>query len=316
MSVDTEHKRLRRRMQRRLGRRISRAAWELAESERVLSDALDPETREPGEELLFAFFQRLLRVEDARIAAEAARDRRKRRSAELGPDQGPRVEAISRLAADHAAGDEAVLAFRRGVLGRVDPMSAEDAESYLDRPEARGFDHAHRTALLRYQNAHISRDIHVAPGSPLDGLRRLADDLARSYPWQPSQAAAFVLEGLIPLATPFLVSVKLTPQGDRPARSKLTMEVDLWMPASEVLRAYRQARQRALPGHNKPVGDRSIDVVNFVMRSDASTWPARLGQWNDANPGRGYGDYRQLRTAFERASRSLLSPGYDVRVGE
>jgi hypothetical protein len=174
---------------------------------------------------------------------------------------------------------------------------------------------------LRYHNGHITYDLHVWPHSPLDELRRLADELARSYPWQPAQAAAFVLEGVIPLATPFMLRLPQPVHEGRPRRAKLTMEVDLWMPAGEVLRAYREVQRAVLPGHNRPVGPASIELVNYVMSVRAtesdrrSTWRTLLDRWNLEHPGRRYASYRSFRSAFERASRSLLNPMYRAYFG-
>ena len=208
--------------------------------------------------------------------------------------------------------------FRQRVLGRPDPMSAEEAEAFLDRPQA-GRDIAHASdapaGVLRYQNLRIAHEIHVWAGTPLDGLRLLADELARSYPWQPAQAAPFVLEGLIPLATPFMLRMPQSRHDGRPARARLILEVDLWMPASEVMRAYRDAQRRVLPGHNRPVSRRSIDVVNFVVQHRRATWPVRLERWNSDHPRRRFKDYRTLRTAFERAKRELLAPDYRIYAG-
>jgi hypothetical protein len=223
------------------------------------------------------------------------------------------------LAAEHAAGDEDVIRFRQRVLGRDAPMSPDEAEAYLDRPDApqsyqsRESGPAH-TEVLRYQNRHVFYDLHVWPQTPLDQLRRLALSLSQSYPWQPAQAAAFVLEGLMPRATPFLLSLPQTWHETRPRREKLVMEVDLWMPASAVLRAYRAYQRKVLPGHNRPVGPKSINLVNFVLRHRPATWQKLLDGWNTEHPDTPYPDYRRFRYAFQRAERSLLHTGYRIYI--
>jgi hypothetical protein len=93
------------------------------------------------------------------------------------------------------------------------------------------------------------------------------------------------------------------------------MEVDLWMPASQVLRAYRRVQREVLPGHNRPISRRSIDLVNFVSRHRPATWRQMLELWNNEHRGAQYSDYRQMRTAFERARVSLLSPRYRTYLG-
>lgn len=320
MTTNNEHKLLRRRMARLLGRSISGAAWALACDQGYVAEALDPAYDAAGEDSLSAYLTALLRVEDAGLRSRARSRRSSSRRILTGGESSARVEAVSRLAAEHAAGDEEILRFRHRVLGRNTPMSAEQAEAYLDLPEARerpglGTHASGPMETLKYQNRHVSHDLHVWAGSPLDKLRKLADALTKSYPWEPAQAAAFVLEGLVPLATPFMLRFPQTWHEGRPRRAKLIMEVDLWMPASAVLHAYREVQRKVLPGHNRPVGSQSIELVNFVIQHRPNTWAALLERWNNEHPGREYSDYRSFRYAFERASRSLLHPKYRPWLG-
>jgi hypothetical protein len=319
MATDNEHKTIHRRMAKLLGRSISGAAWTLACEESYVAEALDPAYGASREDGLVAFLKALLRVEDAGLRSRA----RSRQSASgrvlRGTESSARVEAVSRLAADLAAGDEEILRFRQRVLGRDTPMSADEAEAYLDLPGARQPRRTSPSAsgptVLKYQNRHVSHDLHVWPGSPLDELRKLAESLAKSYPWEPAQAAAFVLEGLVPLATPFMLRLPQAWHDGRPRRAKLIMEVDLWMPAAAVLRAYRDLQRQVLPGHNRPVSRRSIDLVNFVIQHRPATWPKLLERWNNEHPSATYADYRRFRYAFERARQSLLFPRYRPYMG-
>lgn len=319
MHSDNAHISLRRRMSSQLGRSISNPAWALAQKEGRVAEAVEPVYGHDAEEELLAYLKDLLRVEDAGLRKRLRSDRASSRGLPNGRISLARVEAVSRLAADHAAGDEEILQFRRRVLGRDAPMTADEAEAYLDQPEARQSSvrppHGNME-ILRYQNRHISHDLHVWPRSPLDDLRVLAEKLSRSYPWEPAQAAAFVLEGLIPLATPFMLRLPQAWHDGRPKRSRLTMEVDLWMPAAEVVKAYRDVQRRVLPGHNRPVSAKSIDLVNFVTRNRPAPWPRLLERWNTEHPGLKYSNYRSFRSAYVRASQSLLHPGYRLWLGQ
>lgn len=210
MSGNNEHIALRGRMVRRLGQPVSPAAWALADRQGFVGEAFNTYV-EGGEAGLFEFLRDLLRVTNRKPA------RRTPRHAEMwsSEDLNARIEAVSRLVAEEAAGDEEILKFRHRVLGRDTSMSAEEAEVYLDVPEARQPRYRRSidpgpTELLKYQNRHIAHDLHVWAGSPLDELRKLSKRLAESYPWQPEQAAAFVLEGLVPRATPFMLHVPQT----------------------------------------------------------------------------------------------------------
>lgn len=308
-------------MERRLGRSVPPAAWAMAKQQRFVAEALDPAYGRSGEDNLVAFLAALLRVVDDQIRAVPVRLRSAPPITALDTaNLRARIEAVSRLAGELAAGDEEILRFRQRVLGRDTPMSAQEAEEYLDLPEARGSRDTSPLMggppeLLKYQNRHVNHDLHVWVGSPLDGLRLLADGLAKSYPWMPAQAAAFVLEGLTPLATPFVLHLPQVWQEGRPRRAKLVMEVELWMPASAVLRAYRDMQRQVLPGHNRPVSRRSIDLVNFVLQNRPGTWPQLLARWNGTHPATRYPDYRRFRYAYERARRSLLFPAYRPYIG-
>lgn len=317
MDTDNEHK-LRRRMQRDLGRRVSDAVWGVAVRRDYVREALRDAHGDAGLPELRDFLADLLEIRDGGLRAPAST----RHTTPVISRRGlqSRIEAVSRLAADHAAGDAEILRYRREFLGRDTPMSPEEAEAYLDAPEARatgvGRSGSGRAERLRYLNRHVDHDIGVAPGSPLDNLRALSERLCDSYPWRPAQAAAFVLEGLIPLATPFMLRLPYRPHEDRPWRARIVMEVDLWMPAEVVVKAYRQAQRRVLPGHNRPISPRSVDLVNFVQRLGPATWQTRLDAWNSEHSDRAFPDYRALRTAYERASRSLLTPRYRPAVAD
>jgi len=318
MAANKEHLALRRRMERRLRRDVSQAAWDLATEERYVGEALEPAYGPDREEGLFRFLTGLLRVENAGLRARVnLKPKTTEPLPRPHPDLSARVEAVSRLAAEHAAGDEEILRFRKRVLGRDTPMSPEEAEAYLDRREIRGTPSLPGDAaqILRYHNLKVAYELHVWAGSSLDALRELAESLAKFYPWEPAQAAAFVLEGLTPLATPFMLRFPQTSHETRPTRAKLVMEVDLWMPASSVLRAYRDVQRHVLPGHNRPVSRRSIDLVNFVQTYRADTWQKRLDRWNTEHPSAKYPDYRRFRWAFERAKKSLLYPTYRPYFG-
>jgi hypothetical protein len=313
------HIALRRRMERQLGQPVSDAAWELAEKHDYVAEALDPNLAD-GQEGLLGYLGELLRLTDRGPVHPRSRASR-HPAAWSSDDLMARIKAVSRLVAEDAAGDEEILAFRHRVLGRDTPMSADEAETYLEVPEARdrrlrGLFDPGPAGVLKYQNRHISHDLHVWAGSPLDELRKLAGSLAQVYPWEPAQAAAFVLEGLIPLATPFLLHVPQTwGKGER-RRARIIMEVDAWVPAATVLHAYREVQRQLLPGHNRPVSRRAVDLVNFVLQHRPATWPKLLGLWNSEHPTAGYSDYRHMRFAFERARRSLLVPRYRLYSGE
>jgi hypothetical protein len=317
MAPSNEHT-VRRQTERRLGRKISATIWQEASAERYVSGALDP-NNESGADDLFDHIRVLLRVEDGALEKRVARQRGGPPARD--PDLPLRIEALSRLAAHNAAGDESILRFRRSVLGRDGPMTADEAEAYLDaaeprRPKGIQSPLGGPTETLQYQNRRISHDLRMWPRSPLDQLRKLAIELCESYPWQPAQAAAFIVEGLIPVATPFFLHMPQTTHGTRPRRARIILEIDMWMPAAEVLRAYRHVQRQVLRGHNRPISRRSIELVNFVLQRPAETWQQVLDEWNKEHLTSPYPDYRRLRTAFVRAQQALLTPTYRYWMGD
>jgi hypothetical protein len=309
---------LKRRMERDLRRELSPAAWQLGVDEGYVGEALDAAFGPPGEDDLRRFLERVLRVQNEGLVSRIAKKSLGIPGAD--PDLAARIEAVSRLAANHAAGDNEILRFRQSVLHRDAPMSAEEAEAFLEDPEARqparGGVPPEAPAILSYQNRHSSQDIHVWPGSSHDQLRRLSISLSEAYPWQPAQAAAFVLEGLVPLATPLMLRMPQSVHEYRPRRAKITLEIDMWMPADEVLRAYRHVQRQVLRGHNRPISRRSIDLVNFVLQRPSGTWQQVLDEWNHEHPTSSYSDYRHLRYAFVRAQQALLAPSYRYWMGD
>ena len=302
--------RLRTAMARRLGRAIPEVVWQLATSQGYVRDAVL--AGHAGEGGLMAFLRRQLATRDTGLTTAARRSSRVASgSAEGRMELVARTVALSRLAAEHAAGDEAMLQFRHEVLGRLEPLSATEARQFLeDRAPGSG-------PVLRYQNRELDWELRVVPGSTHDRLRLLGEALAASYPWEPAQATAFVLEGLVPLATPMLLHLpQHLGREPRPPRRRLVLEVDLWVPAPMVLRAYREAQRRVLPGHNRPLSRRAVDLVNFVQAARPATWPQLLTRWNAAHPTAPYADYRRMWTAYERARQALLFPRYRTWLGE
>src|SRR5437773_8680405 len=128
MGVNNEHS-LRRRMQKLLGRPVTPAAWEIAAEKGYVRAALGP-AHATGEDDLRGYLEELLRVRDEGLVAHA-RSTNIPGAAQL-PHLAARIVAVSRIAAEEAAGDEEILRFRERVLGRETTMTPEEAEEYLD----------------------------------------------------------------------------------------------------------------------------------------------------------------------------------------
>jgi len=162
MATDNEHNSLRHRMEKRLGRSISSAAWSFAVKLRYVATAFEEVDQVTAEDELAGFLSDLLLVRDDGLRSHLAVRRVKASpQAATSAHLGARIQAVSRLAADHASGDGEILEFRRTVLGRDTPLTSDAAEAYLDLPEARGAglyepSSARPLEVMDYQNARFS----------------------------------------------------------------------------------------------------------------------------------------------------------------
>ncbi len=105
-------------MAKQLGRPISDAAWAIAIKEGRVAEAVDPAYRSTAEDELAAFLKDLLRVEDVGLHKRLRSARSNSGPFPQGTLSSARLEAVSRLAAEHAAGDKEILQFRQRVLRR------------------------------------------------------------------------------------------------------------------------------------------------------------------------------------------------------
>lgn len=167
----------------------------------------------------------------------------------------------------------------------------------------------------RWREQHVP----VYRGSLLDEVRELAGWLAREYDWLEPQATWFVLTGSVVPRLPLRVAVdgKL---GYGHTSCRVTLDVEPWISAETVLRAYRDVQRRVLPGDNRPVGERSLALARFVAEQERDgerrTWRELRTRWNDAHPDLLYDDDRRFRRDVVRAHQILLFPPYRLSFGD
>lgn len=167
----------------------------------------------------------------------------------------------------------------------------------------------------------------VWPGSVLDWLRALSDNLARHCKWSETEAAWFVLTGLPPFASPLRLIARLiehdrVPNHVRYRRGQITLEVDAWVSAQTVLVAYREAQRLILAGEqgnavrNRLPSARTLDVFLFAEheRDESGKLPPKrelARRWNEAHPDRRFADLDKFGRAHDVAEREILG----TRVG-
>lgn len=121
------------------------------------------------------------------------------------------------------------------------------------------------------------RPANVWPGSLVDEIYDLAQELCESFMW-PSRktrgwvgtwwnedaAALFVLTGIAPLVHPIKVGL-VRAEGSLDIPSHVVLEVLPWLRPESVHDAYKAAR-RTLNVNQRNQGDRKFDVVTFVLQ--------------------------------------------------
>lgn len=165
-------------------------------------------------------------------------------------------------------------------------------------------------------------------------LNNVAADLCRRYPWEPQDAAWFILTGEAPWVPPLTARIKrLHPPKNH---ATITITAAHWVPIANVRKFYAELKARYLDSTPTP-SPRRLAVFRFVVeRSQWKTWWEPLkpwgtmeervkqvyaqgldvptpwsslqAQWNEEYPpGHDwhYSDYRNLRRDFMEAFEAL-----------
>ena len=110
------------------------------------------------------------------------------------------------------------------------------------------------------------------------GLRDLSLYLASVYPWEPEDAAWFVLTG----EPPEVVSVRLS---YHPRREVFSLTFAPWISEPTLRQAYRKARDRAHGGKgNRQPGEKALAVLRFISErtppGETPKWTELMNSWN------------------------------------
>jgi len=152
----------------------------------------------------------------------------------------------------------------------------------------------------------------------MEKLHRLARKLAKTYRWREGDALWFVLTGSTPEVSPLraVVSVSESVQDYHPNTVRIVLESDVWVDAKEIERTYRDIQQQILGHPNRPLAERTLEVVAFVthrMRERSKeSWRQRWDAWNKTYPTEWqYDDFRGLRQAFHRFINQIINREYN-----
>jgi hypothetical protein len=187
--------------------------------------------------------------------------------------------------------------------------------------------------LSNYQTPR--RPMSIWPGSVVDDLYVLAEELADTFLWPGMEArskafrwwskdaaAEFVLTGVAPLMHP--VDARLKVKENRYLGTLWRIELDIlpWVSADEVKQAYRRMQKQVLEGRNSLPDAKTFEVARFVWEQERQheynrpSWPLLCERWNQEHPEDQFKDYRHLRTYFKRAEEAVTEHSFDkFRLG-
>lgn len=272
-----------------------------------------------------------------------------------------RIAAFSEYLAKIAACNKRVMHLRERICGGVTrTISREEALRYLEAHSVKeGKVIIGAPDTLPWPDGSISgRHFRVEEDSILGLLKDTAAYLKRHYPWSIDQAANFILCGVIPHAGIILGGRKKTADAGVAAhkfnRTTIKLEVDSWVPADEVRKAYLRMRHRAHSDDSSNLSSlqdlriyqhpspRNLDVFRFVVaeseiqvinakerlgRLAIPSWRDLMKRWNNSLPAddpRRYSNYKNFSRDFKRAQRAVTGtdhglpgiPGQPMSVAE
>lgn len=178
--------------------------------------------------------------------------------------------------------------------------------------------------LVRYPGKIGAHARPVWSGSVLDGLREVAVQLARRFPWEEADATWFVMTGKAPSIPPVRATFRFRAH-EQFSHEEIGMWALPWVPVDYVQQSYHQLRQESLKGRERVrergLTERALEVFRFVLEQlSAAEWaqgatkPAWGGwtrlfhAWNTAHPEWQYSQIGGFWNAYQRAHKAILDP--------
>ncbi len=219
--------------------------------------------------------------------------------ADLTPYEARAARAYSHYLALQAGRRLDVQLFRRRYL-RGGLLGEEEALRFINDAAYR---QAGSTCVLEFLDGEgKTHRVEVQRRSRLDRLRKISLDLARSLPWSPGGAAAFVLTGEVRENSPLFGYV---------VGGRLVVEAGPWISSRSVSALHHRLQRRVRGGDNRPVSSRALELFVFVeertnQRGERPSWGELLQMWNAAHPEQPFSDRAALMRSYRRAHRALL----------
>jgi hypothetical protein len=286
---------------------VSEPIWQMLEEEKRIAEwrTEDPELRDKVRDQILARYRRLKRFahEVGDEVVVISQDGQEGGSTSLratlpaGDPVALRAEALCLYWAKLAEADQGVRRFRKNVLGGA-VVSESKAHDFIRSPNA-------------------------------TRLHKLAADLCQRYPWEPQDAAWYILTGEAPWVPPLTAHIKRA--GPPINHGTITIAAASWAPKNAVSKFYAELKARYVDPAPTP-SPRRLAVFRFVVERsqainrwessepggakdvrvrglDTPTWPSLQTQWNEQHPPGHewhYGNYPNLRRDFIEAHRLLL----------
>lgn len=156
----------------------------------------------------------------------------------------------------------------------------------------------------------------VWPGSVLDRLRIISENLSKRFHWYKASATWFVLTGQEPLTNPLNIT-RNTVSGDDFNDARVSIEASPWVSSKTVEKLYRQAQEDLHTRPSRLCDDTTIEVFRFVTHkagADVSNadWRKLAREWRKTHPeDNKRGASPRLKQRYDRAKRMLLFPDFN-----
>jgi hypothetical protein len=132
--------------------------------------------------------------------------------------------------------------------------------------------------------------------------------LAAIFPWDPYDAARFLLTGERPEVVPLELSYNRN-------RRVITLNFAPWISEKTFRKAYRKCQKVVQGGDNRRIKERTLAVMRFVTKHTDDegkrllSWAQLTDLWNEEHPDEGRFKGRSgLRKAYLRAAEELAGP--------
>lgn len=150
------------------------------------------------------------------------------------------------------------------------------------------------------------------PGSVVDKLYDLAEELSDQFDWPDKDAATwFILTGKAPEVRPINARWETKTGKYLNPQWRIRLTIPPWLPEKEVLKAYRQMRGQVLEGTKLPKTTTPLEVARFVREQDRlngykrRSWKSLHEQWKEEHPGATLPTYNNFCTYFRRGDKAI-----------